>query len=102
MTPTPFKLVCTNRQEVIDLRHSLDLNQQEFWQRLLVSQSRGSRYESGRHISAQVLILIHLAYAEKASADQLYDLIRNDKLGDLAKEIPARTRRKQLAAAANQ
>lgn len=102
MTPAPFKLVCTNRLEVINLRHSLELNQQQFWQPLLVSQSRGSRYEAGRHIPAQVLMLIHLAYAEKASADHLYDLIRNDKLGSLAKDIPARTRRKQTPAAAAQ
>ncbi len=50
---------------VLALRRRLGLVQQEFWKRLGVTQSGGSRYESGRRIPRSVLTLIELAYGNK-------------------------------------
>jgi transcriptional regulator with XRE-family HTH domain len=47
------------------LRKRLGLNQSEFWTRLGVTQSGGSRYESDRRFPRPVQILIELAYGNK-------------------------------------
>lgn len=44
------------------LRTKLRLNQSEFWNRIGVTQSAGSRYESGRKVFRPVAILAHLVY----------------------------------------
>ncbi len=49
---------------VSKLRRSIGLNQSAFWNRLGVTQSGGSRYESGRKIPEPVLKLIELAYGK--------------------------------------
>ena len=49
-------------QDLIQLRKKLDLNQSEFWQAINVTQSGGSRYESGRKVPDQVLILVELVH----------------------------------------
>jgi transcriptional regulator with XRE-family HTH domain len=48
------------------LRLKLGLNQQEFWSRLGVTQSGGSRYESGRRVPEPIKKLIELAYGNNA------------------------------------
>ena len=55
----------TNAAPVRHLRKRLELNQQEFWSRLGVTQSGGSRYESGRRVPQPVKILLELAYGNK-------------------------------------
>lgn len=47
------------------LRRKLDLNQTEFWNRLGVSQSGGSRYESGRPVPTPVAVLAQLIYVKR-------------------------------------
>lgn len=48
------------------------LNQSEFWSRVGVTQSGGSRYESGRNIPRPVQVLLHLTYGkDKQAADML-------------------------------
>jgi predicted transcriptional regulator len=37
-----------------EIRQKLDLNQQEFWSKVGVTQSGGSRYESGREMPKAV------------------------------------------------
>lgn len=60
------------------LRNKLGLNQSEFWSRISVTQSGGSRYESGRSLPKPVQLLINLAYApEKQSLAMLSFLRRN-------------------------
>lgn len=49
----------------LKLRQNLGLKQGEFWNRIGVTQSGGSRYETGRRISKPVAILIELAYGKK-------------------------------------
>ena len=46
------------------------LNQTEFWRRVGVSQSGGSRYESGRAIPRSVQMLLRIAYGTKAQSKQ--------------------------------
>lgn len=50
------------------LRVKLGLNQSEFWSRINITQSGGSRYETGRNVPAPVKALIELAYGTKANA----------------------------------
>lgn len=47
-----------------DLRHRLGLNQQEFWSAVGVTQSGGSRYESGRNMPKPVRELVRLVHIE--------------------------------------
>lgn len=55
--------------EVLAIRKKLRMNQGEFWLPLGVTQSGGSRYESGRNIPRPVQLLLAIAYGtEKQSA----------------------------------
>ena len=56
----PFERI-TNLREI---RRRLRLNQQEFWSRVGVTQSGGSRYESGRSIPRPVRELVRLVHIE--------------------------------------
>jgi len=47
------------------LRLSLGLNQSDFWRRVGVSQSAGSRYEGGRPVPMSTKILIDLVYGKR-------------------------------------
>lgn len=47
------------------LRRKMDLNQSEFWGRLGITQSGGSRYESGRKIPKPVMALVVLRMGTK-------------------------------------
>jgi transcriptional regulator with XRE-family HTH domain len=47
-----------------DLRRKLRLNQSEFWSRVGVTQSGGSRYETGRRIPRPVRELLRLVHVE--------------------------------------
>ncbi|MDO8597814.1 MAG: helix-turn-helix transcriptional regulator [Sulfuricaulis sp.] len=46
------------------LRQRLGLNQQEFWSAVGVTQSGGSRYETGRSMPKPVLELVRLVHVE--------------------------------------
>lgn len=48
-----------------DVRRKLGLNQQEFWTKIGVTQSGGSRYESGRDMPKPVRELLRLVHVEK-------------------------------------
>ncbi|MBK6631540.1 MAG: XRE family transcriptional regulator [Betaproteobacteria bacterium] len=62
------------------LRSKLGMNQSEFWSRISVTQSGGSRYESGRNLPKPVRLLLNLAYApEKQAMDILKKLRQNEK-----------------------
>ena len=49
------------------LRNSLGLNQSEFWSRLGVTQSGGSRYENGRRMPPPVRKLLGIVYLKRKS-----------------------------------
>lgn len=63
--------------EVRELRKKLGMNQSEFWSRLSVTQSGGSRYESGRTIPSPVRLLLHLTYGTDKQAGDLVAWLRN-------------------------
>ena len=51
--------------EVREIRRKLRMNQQQFWSRLGVTQSGGSRYESGRNMPRAVKQLLRLVHVEQ-------------------------------------
>jgi transcriptional regulator with XRE-family HTH domain len=48
-----------------EIREKLGLNQQEFWTKIGVTQSGGSRYESGREMPKPVRELLRLVHVER-------------------------------------
>ncbi len=48
-----------------EIRQKLGLNQQEFWSKVGVTQSGGSRYESGREMPKAVRELLRLVHVER-------------------------------------
>ncbi|MCC7487751.1 MAG: hypothetical protein IT529_22500 [Burkholderiales bacterium] len=56
----PFDKISNPRQ----IRNRLSMNQQEFWARVGVTQSGGSRYESGRKMPKPVRELLRLVHIE--------------------------------------
>ena len=56
----PFERISNPRE----IRRRLRLNQHEFWSRVGVTQSGGSRYESGRSIPKPVRELLRLVHIE--------------------------------------
>lgn len=53
---------------VRELRHSLGMNQSAFWSKFGVTQSGGSRYESGRSMPAPLKLLVQ-AWLDKVVDD---------------------------------
>ena len=69
-----------------DIRRQLGLNQQEFWTRIGVTQSGGSRYESGRNMPKPVRELLRLVHVERIDLSkvrredlEVLDCIRIDR-----------------------
>ena len=58
------------------LRRKLDLNQSEFWNRLGVTQSNGSRYESGRPVPKPTAMLAVIAYGTQDQANAMIAALR--------------------------
>lgn len=48
-----------------EIRRRLGMNQEEFWTKIGVTQSGGSRYESGRDMPKPVLELLRLVHVEQ-------------------------------------
>lgn len=48
-----------------EIRRKLGLNQQDFWGRIGVTQSGGSRYETGRNMPKPVRELLRLVHVEQ-------------------------------------
>jgi transcriptional regulator with XRE-family HTH domain len=79
-----------------EIRQKLGLNQDEFWQKIGVTQSGGSRYEAGRDMPKPVAELLRLVHIEgldistvrkediqiiaylKASHPELYEKLRHE------------------------
>ena len=54
-----------------DIRRKLGLNQQEFWPLIGVTQSGGSRYESGRRMPKPVRELLRIVHVEGIPLQQV-------------------------------
>jgi transcriptional regulator with XRE-family HTH domain len=54
-----------DKNEPREIRRKLGLNQQQFWSKIGVTQSGGSRYESGRNMPRPVRELLRLVHVEQ-------------------------------------
>lgn len=54
-----------------EIRRKLGLNQQQFWSKIGVTQSGGSRYESGRSMPKPVRELLRLVHVEQLDISHL-------------------------------
>ncbi|MRR51046.1 MAG: transcriptional regulator [Rhodocyclaceae bacterium] len=54
-----------------EIRRKLGMNQQQFWSKLGVTQSGGSRYESGRNIPRPVQQLLRLVHVEQIDVSKV-------------------------------
>lgn len=76
-----------------ELRRKLGMNQSQFWSRLGVTQSGGSRYESGRNMPRPVQALLRLVHVEQVDVNKIrredYEVIEylRAKEGDLFKRL---------------
>ncbi len=57
--------------DIRELRKKLGLNQSQFWSKLGVTQSGGSRYESGRNIPRPVQALLRLVHVEQIDVNKI-------------------------------
>ncbi|HRD33769.1 MAG TPA: helix-turn-helix transcriptional regulator [Rhodocyclaceae bacterium] len=69
-------------EDVKVFRKKLGLNQSQFWSHVKVTQSGGSRFESGRNIPMPVQILLHLAYATDKQAETVFKALRTTPEAD--------------------
>jgi transcriptional regulator with XRE-family HTH domain len=54
-----------------EIRRKLGMNQQQFWSKLGVTQSGGSRYESGRNMPRPVQHLLRLVHVEQIDIQKI-------------------------------
>lgn len=54
-----------------EIRRKLGMNQQQFWSKLGVTQSGGSRYESGRNMPRPVQQLLRLVHVEQIDIQRI-------------------------------
>ncbi len=65
-----------NPAQIKLFRQKSAMNQTEFWSRIGVTQSGGSRYESGRNIPVPVQRLLLIAYGTEKQAQKVIDDLR--------------------------
>ena len=89
----PFEQISNPRQ----IRQRLGLNQQEFWGKIGVTQSGGSRYESGRRMPKPVRELLRVVHVDQID---LRKINRNDLvvLSYLKSSEPALFRKLKVSA----
>ena len=60
-----------DKNEPREIRRKLGLNQQQFWSKIGVTQSGGSRYESGRNMPKPVRELLRLVHVEQIDIQRI-------------------------------
>lgn len=60
-----------DKAEPREIRRKLGLNQQQFWSKIGVTQSGGSRYESGRNMPRPVRELLRLVHVEQIDIQRI-------------------------------
>lgn len=86
------KLMFSDPAEIRAFRKKLGMNQLEFWRPISITQSGGSRYETGRHIPEPVRLLLHLAYAPDDRARRLLAVLRQWKAPKSPKAVAGASR----------
>ena len=61
----------TDTKDVREIRRKLGMNQSQFWSKIGVTQSGGSRYESGRNIPRPVQALLKLVHVEQIDINKV-------------------------------
>ena len=61
----------SEKTEPREIRHKLGFNQQQFWSKIGVTQSGGSRYESGRNMPRPVRELLRLVHVEQIDIQRI-------------------------------
>lgn len=61
----------TEKLDVREIRRKLGMNQSQFWSKIGVTQSGGSRYESGRNIPRPVQALLRLVHIEQIDINKV-------------------------------
>lgn len=74
----------TEKIDAREIRRKLGLNQSQFWSKIGVTQSGGSRYESGRNMPRPVQTLLRLVHVEQVDIAK----IKKDDL-DIAEYLKA-------------
>jgi transcriptional regulator with XRE-family HTH domain len=73
-----MKKKAKKQTKVYQLRKKLGFTQTEFWSRVAVTQSGGSRYEAGRAIPKPVQMLLTIAYGVGLQPTKVWHKLRND------------------------
>ena len=87
-----------------DIRRKLGMNQEQFWTQIGVTQSGGSRYESGREMPKPVRELLRLVHVENIDLSRLrsedIEIINylKDRHPDLYKNLRQAVRSKDKSA----
>ena len=76
MTTKAPKIPGITSEAALFMRNRRGLNQTDFWRRVGVGKSAGSRYESGRNIPRPVQMLLRIAYGTKAQAAKQLEALR--------------------------
>ena len=76
MTTKAPKFALTTGEAALAMRKKLNVNQSEFWSRVGIGQSAGSRYESGRSIPRPVQMLLRIAYGTAAQSAKQVEALR--------------------------
>lgn len=63
------------------------VNQDQFWTNIGVTQSGGSRYESGRNVPPSTAILLELVYGDQKKALEQLAALRGVSLDDLMAKV---------------
>ena len=86
MTTKAPKFAPITGEAALAMRKKLNVNQSEFWSRVGIGQSAGSRYESGRNIPRPVQMLLRIAYGTKAQAAKQMEALRPSATVDATEE----------------
>ena len=83
---TTTKIPGITSEAAVFMRNRRGLNQTDFWRRVGVGQSAGSRYESGRNIPRPVQMLMRIAYGTKAQAAKQMEALRPSATAEASEE----------------
>ena len=86
MTTKAPKFTPITGEAALAMRKKLHVNQSEFWSRVGIGQSAGSRYESGRNIPRPVQMLLRIAYGAKAQAAKQVEALRPATAAEASEE----------------
>ena len=86
MTTKAPKFAPITGEAALAMRKKLNVNQSEFWSRVGLGQSAGSRYESGRNIPRPVQMLLRIAYGAKAQSAKQVEALRPGATVDATEE----------------